>query len=237
MRMFEGLKLNQRAGFFLLTVCLFSSAGVSYADIQTSLSFASPSSISAGGNVTVDVGVSFFPTAGFAISTQFIDVATGTPVSSCATDLSTCEQLQTLSASSTLQSVAAELIAPNGSGGLDTYPIDTIGTTTIVLSYPNAGTWDITTSGSDQEQVAQQQCVTLFVGGVATGAASCNTTQSSTIAGTFNPNGTPRLSVTVGSASTTVPEPASLSLLAAGLATACLFLARQCRASSRRARA
>ncbi len=72
---------------------LFAAAGAR-ADIQTSLTFTTPSTIVAGGSVTVDVGITFIPLPATTGIPTFIDEPTHNQVTSCATDLNACAELQ-----------------------------------------------------------------------------------------------------------------------------------------------
>lgn len=197
-------------------VGLVSMAPPLFADIQTTLAFTSPGTIQPGGTVAVDFGANFLPSPAQVVSTSYFDVATSSPVLNCATDLSTCEEIQNTILPSVLGSFTATL---NASESITkSYTATKPGTYMVDLTYPGPGSWMITTSGSDQEIVGEQSCITIFTAGVA-GAPSCTSTGQVTKAGVFDPNGSPRLTVNVA----TVPEPASMALVGFALGVAFIF--------------
>lgn len=209
-------------GLAALILVLVSAAPV-FADIQTTLSFASPSTIFAGTSTTVDFGVNFTPIPAGVTSTQYLDVATNSPVSSCAVDLSTCEEIQTITLTSTLSSLSATLVAPGAAPSSDA--VTAAGNYQVALAYATPGTFKISTQGSDLENVDQQSCVTIFANGVATGPTTCAAAGQSKVSGTFDKTGTPVLTAIVNSVKT-IPEPSSLGLLGIGACTALAFLYR-----------
>jgi hypothetical protein len=105
----------------ILPLIFLSAAVISKADVITNLTFLSPSTIQAGGTVTVDFGVTFNPLPGNIGSTEFIDNNTANQVSSCASDPNPCSEIQILDTASTLSSVFAEAFGVNTPSGIPNF--------------------------------------------------------------------------------------------------------------------
>jgi hypothetical protein len=195
--------------FIVSVIALFFSSAK--ADIITTLNFVSPSGTSPitvlqGSSVTFDLGVSFSPAVAPTTGTpSFFDLDTDSPVSSCV-GITDCEEIQINTSASTLvtTSVFAEALAGTVPGPPTFYPFTSLGTFPITVTYPNVGTWEITTAGAtDEEQFEEQECTTNFVNGVAQGSPSCSTIDTIDAVGAFDPGGNPELLVNVVAA----PEP------------------------------
>lgn len=195
------------------------------ADIQTTLTFATPSSIRAGGSVTVDLNVNFLPLAATTGAPSFIDNSTGNGIQSCAADPNACTELQfdtTASALVSPGSVFSQILAFTTAAQTVPmfYSFSGVGTFPITFTYPDAGRYEITTAGpSEQEQFSELECQTPWNHGVADGSATCSSIQTFDVTDNFNPQGTPDVYVTVNTA-TSVSEPPSLLLLGASLLAA-----------------
>jgi hypothetical protein len=185
---------------------------------MTDITFLSPSTIQAGGTVTIDFAVNFSPLPANVGSTEYFDDNTLSQVSNCASDLNFCTEVQILTAASTLSSVFAEVLGANTPTGVPNfYPETSAGNFQLVLSYPNPGIWEITTAGTEQEQFSELDCSTQWLNGAPFTPPSCSTIQTISFAGGFDPAGGPQLFVTVEPAGAAAPEPANLAVGALGL--------------------
>jgi hypothetical protein len=211
------LEMSQPIWAATIAAALFlAGAGAAEADVITSLNFLSPSTIQVGGSVTIGFGVNFIPVPATVGAPQFFDNQTANSVTTCALDQNACTELQFNTTASILTSVFAEVVAGNAPGAPNFYSFTSAGTFPLVLSYPNPGTWDITTAGADQEQFSELECNTQWNLGAPVGSPSCSTIQTFSFRGAFDLGGTPELIVTVNPPAT-VPEPATMPMLVASL--------------------
>lgn len=195
------------------------SAALAQAGIVTNITFLSPSTIQAGGSVTIDFGVHFTPVPGSVGSTEFLDNGTSGQVSSCTLDTNACTEIQILTTDSTLKSVFAEALGANTPSAIPNfYPETSAGDFRLTLPYPDAGNWEITTAGTEQEQFSELDCSTPWLGGKVAGAAVCSTIQTVSFTGSFDPGGAPQAFVTVNPAGVAAtPEPGLTGVLGGSL--------------------
>ncbi len=198
---------------FGLGICLLLATFAARADVVTTLSFTSPSTTEAGGAVSIDLGVNFTPLPALVSTPTFSDVNSGATLSSCASDQNPCTEAWGDSSDSVLDSVSVELTAA-GASTPNVYEFSSTGTFPLTLSYPNPGVWDITLTGSDEEQFSVSDCTRVWFMGTAQGPPTCVPVAVNSFSA-FDTAGTPELQVNVLPA-TAVPEPASFGLLLGG---------------------
>ncbi len=122
-------KPGTRLAGVLVTAGMLLAGTAAKADIQTSITFTTPTLIQPGGNVTFDFGVSLLPLAATTGPPAFTDNTTGHAVTSCALDPNSCTEIQIGTTASTLVagSVFAEVLAV------------TTATQTVPTFYPKNG--------------------------------------------------------------------------------------------------
>lgn len=224
-----GRSLGRKLAFCVLALTLLRALNAR-ADVQTTLSFVSPSTITAGGSVTVDLGIGFIPLPATTGTPEFVDNGTATNVTTCATDPGPCTELQFNTTASTLAGpIFAQALTVTGPPFVPIFFSFTApGTYPITITYPNPGIWQITTAGAtDPEQFVEEECTTPWTSEIP-GSTSCSPISTFPITGAFDPNGTPSIYVTVNAA-TNVNEPPPLPILVIAFGLLPLLKRRSCR--------
>ena len=227
-----GCSLGRKFAFCCLALMLLM-APHARADIQTTLSFVSPSTITAGKNVTVDFGINFIPLPATTGTPEFIDNGTAANVTTCAIDPNPCTELQFNTTASTLSGpIFAEALTVTGPPFVPIFfGFTALGTYPITITYPYPGTWQITTAGAtDSEQFVEDECMTPWTNELP-GSTSCSSISTFPVTGAFDPDGMPSIYVTV-KAATNVDEPPSLPILMTALGLLPLLKGRSCRTMS-----